>query len=368
MGSDISNSVWSTTDASNNAASPNGYSSSTTPANVVAIQQAERGALKRLYERLGPALTSTGSANAYVVTPSNTGYPVALVQGDIYCFIANFTNSGAATLAYNGLTATAITKMGTSGPTALTGNEIQTNQVVIVAYDGTQFQLVSALPAPSQTGYAALTGASFSGAVNFAQGANIASASTTAIGAGTGNYINITGTTTITAFDTVQAGTERILNFNGILTLTYNASSLILPGAANITTAAGDIGRFVSLGSGNWVCTAYSKASGNPVATAIALATYLGFTTSASANGYVKLPGGIIVQWGSATGASGSTSVAATFPLTFPTNLYQIVQNYGDSGHSGSIGITSSSTAGATFHITSTPSGTATVNYIAIGN
>lgn len=99
--------------------------------------------------------------------------------------------------------------------------------------------------------------------LNEAQGANIASAGTTNIGAATGNYVNITGTTNITAFDTVQAGIRRILNFNGILTLTYNATSLILPTSANIVTAAGDIATFVSLGSGNWVCVDYQRRDGS---------------------------------------------------------------------------------------------------------
>jgi hypothetical protein len=49
------------------------------------------------------------------------------------------------------------------------------------------------------------------------------------------------------------------------LTLTHNAASLILPGGSNITTAAGDCASFLSLGSGNWCCTKYVKASGAPV-------------------------------------------------------------------------------------------------------
>lgn len=105
----------------------------------------------------------------------------------------------------------------------------------------------------------------YTAAQNFAKGADIASASTTAIGAATGNYVNVTGTTTITAFDTVQAGTERWVKFSGILTLTYNATSLILPGSANILTAAGDIALFVSEGAGNWRCALYSPANGVPL-------------------------------------------------------------------------------------------------------
>lgn len=108
-----------------------------------------------------------------------------------------------------------------------------------------------------------LSGGSLSGVLNNAQGANIASASTTDIGAATGNYVNVTGTTTITALGTVQAGSTRIVNFNGALTLTHNGTSLILPTGANITTVAGDCAIFVSLGSGNWVCTHYQRKDGS---------------------------------------------------------------------------------------------------------
>jgi len=94
---------------------------------------------------------------------------------------------------------------------------------------------------------------------NEAKGADIASATTTDIGAATGNYLVVTGTTTITGLGTVQAGTRRIVQFSGALTLTHNATSLILPGSANITTVAGDTAEFVSLGSGNWICTSYQK-------------------------------------------------------------------------------------------------------------
>lgn len=103
-------------------------------------------------------------------------------------------------------------------------------------------------------------------AINEFQGADIASAGTTDIGAATGNYINVTGTTTITALGTVASGTRREVKFAGILILTYNATSLILPTAASITTAAGDTATFISLGSGNWICTKYQRASGAAVA------------------------------------------------------------------------------------------------------
>ncbi len=103
------------------------------------------------------------------------------------------------------------------------------------------------------------------GVLNLSQGANIASAATTNIGAATGNYVVVTGTTTITALGTAQAGAERLVQFDNTLTLTYNATSLILPGSANITTAAGDVAHFLSLGSGNWNAVRYYRRNGYPI-------------------------------------------------------------------------------------------------------
>lgn len=120
--------------------------------------------------------------------------------------------------------------------------------------------------APSQNAvksYAdAKVGSAMTQAINEAKGADIASAATTDIGSATGNYVKVTGTTTITALGTIQAGTRRIVEFTGILTLTHNATSLILPTGANITTAAGDVATFVSLGSGNWKCVNYMRYDG----------------------------------------------------------------------------------------------------------
>ncbi len=95
-----------------------------------------------------------------------------------------------------------------------------------------------------------------------AKGSDIASATTTNIGAATGEFVDVTGTTTITGLGTIAAGIVRTVRFTGALTLTHNGTSLILPGGANITTAANDTAIFRSLGSGNWLCIEYKKQSG----------------------------------------------------------------------------------------------------------
>ncbi len=94
---------------------------------------------------------------------------------------------------------------------------------------------------------------------------DIASGSTTNIGGAASSQVRITGTVTITAFDTVAAGIKRFCRFSGVLILTHNASSLILPSGANITTAAGDALLAVSLGSGNWVVELYQKSNGQAI-------------------------------------------------------------------------------------------------------
>ena len=99
----------------------------------------------------------------------------------------------------------------------------------------------------------------FSGANNETYAA-LTSASTLNIGAAAANYLQINGTATINLFDTIQAGTERTLLFNGVMTL-VNSPALILAGGANITTAVNDQAIFRSLGGGQWILISYLHAS-----------------------------------------------------------------------------------------------------------
>ena len=80
-----------------------------------------------------------------------------------------------------------------------------------------------------------------------------------------GNIFDVTGTTTIATIATKGVGTVIKLHFDAILTLTHHATNLILPGGANITTAAGDEAEFYEYASADWRCTKYTKASGKAV-------------------------------------------------------------------------------------------------------
>ncbi len=100
-------------------------------------------------------------------------------------------------------------------------------------------------------------------AINEAQGSDIASASTIDLDAATGNLVDVTGTTTITAV-TLSQGRQRVVRFTGALTFTHG-SSLVLPGAANITTAAGDFAILRGYASSVVRCVGYFPATGMPV-------------------------------------------------------------------------------------------------------
>lgn len=82
---------------------------------------------------------STGSGGAYTLNLSPA--VTTLVKGQKFRFEANHTNSGAATLAVNGLAAKAIRLE--DGSTALAGGEVQSASTAEVLYDGTIFRLLS---------------------------------------------------------------------------------------------------------------------------------------------------------------------------------------------------------------------------------
>jgi len=81
------------------------------------------------------SIAGTNSITA-TATPTLTAY----ATGAIYSFIAANTNTGAATLSIDSLTATSITK---NGSVALSAGDIQAGKMMLVEYDGAAFQLIN---------------------------------------------------------------------------------------------------------------------------------------------------------------------------------------------------------------------------------
>ena len=96
------------------------------------------------------------------------------------------------------------------------------------------------------------------------QGTDIPSAATIDLGAATGDYVRVTGTTNIQNLGIAPAGVIRTVEFTGILNLIFNSSNLVLPGGVNMTTASNDVAIFRSRGNGAWICISYQTASGAP--------------------------------------------------------------------------------------------------------
>jgi len=123
------------------------------------------------------------------------------------------------------------------------------------------------------------------------KGADISSATSLTLGTD-GNAFDVTGTTTITSIATQGIGSHVTLHFDGALTFTHHSTNLILPGAANITTAAGDIAVMYEYASADWRCINYTKASGAAVvAGGFTLATEQA-TTSGTSVTFGSIPSG----------------------------------------------------------------------------
>jgi len=228
--------------------------------------------------------TAGGTANA--ATISLNPPLAAYAAGQAFRFQTGAAaNTSAVTLNVNSLGAVAVNKG--DGTAALAAGDLPASAMVTVVHDGTRFRLID--PATNDALVQAWV--------------DLASATTTDLST-VGANVRITGTTTITGFGTAASGITRKLRFAAALTLTHNATSLILPGAANITTAAGDTAEAISLGSGNWVLVDFTRAAAgyagnillaNPVAAAnigINRSTEQA-TTSGTAIDFTSIPAGV---------------------------------------------------------------------------
>ena len=179
--------------------------------------------------------------------------------------------------------------------------------------------------------YTKANGASIVDAV---KGSDIASATSLTLGTD-GNLFDVTGTTTITSIATKGIGSYVTLHFDGALTFTHHATDLILPGGANITTAAGDIAVMYEYASADWRCVSYTKASGGHTITDIA-----NTFTAAQSGSITALSDGANISVNLALNNHYSVTLAGNRTLDNPTNIV--------AGTSGSFFITQDGTGSRT--------------------
>jgi hypothetical protein len=262
--------------------------------------------------------TSTGTNTIVAASLAPSGF--TLTAGRRVTFLAGFTNTDATTLNANSTGAKNVFRMTPSGAQACTGGEIVAGTLVDVVYDGTQFQLVDVV-------------AQFGGAGPVTP---LASSATTNLGTISSHLVNITGVTTISSFGSSASTTYPFywIGFQSALTLTYNATSMILPGAADIITAAGDSALAAYAGLGNWQILFYQRAASAPYRRKAP--TYQDLTSGSSATytaptprpSYLKVRA---VAGGGGGGGSGNGGVGGT--TTF--NGISAVGGNGGVAHSG---------------------------------
>jgi hypothetical protein len=205
-------------------------------------------------------------------------------------------------------------------------------------------------------------GDSLLGALNWSAAVDVASAGTTNLGAVNSNLVRITGTTAITSFGTA-ANCTRLVRFAAALTLTHNATTLILPGGANITTAADDTMVVQSDGSGNWRVLSYHRASGQPLY--VAYENILAAALATSAEFRAKTATKIVtLDQAFAAAAIVTLTDAATIAIDQSAGLnFQVTL-----GGNRALGAPSGTTPGTTFTILVIQDGTGgrTLSYNAV--
>lgn len=90
----------------------------------------------------------------------------------------------------------------------------------------------------------------------------------------------------------------------------------------------------------------------------------IGVTKSLGTNGYAKLPGGLIMQWGKYS-LSVDTAVTVNFSITFPTACVYV--NAQNTASSQVIGVTSFTTSSLVLDRDNDASGTHEVTWMALG-
>jgi hypothetical protein len=154
----------------------------------------------------------------------------------------------------------------------------------------------------------------------------VASAGTVTLQAGA--LTHITGTTTITDVDFTPAndGAWAMVIFDGALTLTHHATTLKLPGGANITTAAGDRAIFVQDSTDNAICVIYEPAAGSVVAAASTTVSGKSeFATAAEYRTGTDTARSLVVDQVWASAAEVTLTDAATIAVDMSTFLNAVV-------------------------------------------
>ena len=178
------------------------------------------------------------------------------------------------------------------------------------------------------------------------RGSTLAAAATVNLALATGNFVHVSGTTTITSFGNLPAGSRFIVCFDDAVIVTYNATSLLIPGAANITTTAGDCMMLISEGSGNWRVVGYFPGSGLPVGTVTAVTASAPLSATAGNAPNISIPKATASVDGYLDNADFATFNGKQDALVSGTNIKTVNSNSLLGSGDVSVGTVTSITAG----------------------
>lgn len=272
---------------------------------------------------LSDYVADTGAADAYVITPSPA--ITAYTAGQTFSFKAANTNTTASTINVNALGAKDIKKL--DGATALVAGDIVAGQIIVIEYDGTNFQMVTPVAnAPLLATAVKFGGTGVDGALTITSGATNIDLGSAAVVVKNYTSISITGTGSLTFTNPNNAGTVVIIKSQGNVTLTSSTAPMI------DGSGLGSLG-----GSGGAAAT--SQASGSNAVTPTRL--------------FMFAPGGGIGGINSANittgGASGATPIWAPIltdtPLTYP-NIFLGAGGGGGGASSGDANVSTGGNGG----------------------
>jgi hypothetical protein len=211
----------------------------------------------KLKENAGGGLwggTAGGTVDAitFTTTPATTDH----IVGQALKFISSGANTGAVTVAPNGLTPKAITK---NGSQALTANNIPFAGVIVeITYDGTQYQITKIFQATSSLYAVGVAAAN----LPFVSQPETSVASATSITLATTLNQLLTGTTDVDTINSVAGRTNRIRVVTGGFALTHSAGLNCLQTGATITTEPGDTFDWFALTTSTGIVMNYMRGDG----------------------------------------------------------------------------------------------------------
>lgn len=283
----------------------------------------EKASIASIQSQEATAFTTAGTAAALTLTP----IPAITAYSPSLRFRVKFSqaSNGSGTLNASGIGAKSLKQYDAAG--AKVPAVYAVGQLGDVEYDGTDFMLLNQLPAASTLLDSVRIGVASAETVNL----------TTA--APNTRHINITGTTNISAF-TVAAGQCYFVRFAGPLLL-VNSASLTTQSGRNITTFPGD--------------TCIIRATAANTVEVLCYVPGGGWDSSMGADGYQRLPSGLILQWGrsSAVIAANGGILNVAFPVTYPTDVFfSSVQIVSCSPSNGALAVEAVATTTANLQIT----------------